>query len=173
MSRSRVVSWYLTYTRILGRGYTLDDPDVMSLLAVLGSAIIYVIYNAQITLVPESYETNVVYKAADIVGLIEACFCVLACLRDDNWFWFCPLAGQYGVALGRVQVETKALPQFGRPPILITRPCRRGRHGGGDRTLDGTCSPREMITVPIFVSPICDRRHAQPRATSSGSDAFD
>ncbi|CAF4877573.1 unnamed protein product, partial [Rotaria socialis] len=36
-----------------------------------------------------------------------------------------PLAGQYGVAPGKIRVETRALPQFGRPEILITDLCRR------------------------------------------------
>ncbi|CAF4752161.1 unnamed protein product, partial [Rotaria socialis] len=42
-----------------------------------------------------------------------------------NWFWFLPLSGQYGVAAGRIRVETKDLPQIGRPVVLMTDPCRR------------------------------------------------
>ena len=124
----------MTYTRILGRGYTLDDPDLIASLTVVASAIIYLVYNMQLNLAPQHYETNILYKPADIVGLVEACFCVLACLRDDNWFWFLPLAGQYGIALGRVQVETKILPQFGRAPILVAGMCRKGKHNNRHQT---------------------------------------
>ncbi|CAF2833113.1 unnamed protein product [Rotaria sp. Silwood2] len=110
----------MTYTRIFGRGYTLDDPDMISCLAMVANAIMYLVYNIQLNVSPEHYETNMLYKYADIIEFVDACFCVFACLRDDDWFWFLPLAGQYGIALGRVQVETKTLPQFGKAPILLT-----------------------------------------------------
>ncbi|CAF2044621.1 unnamed protein product [Rotaria magnacalcarata] len=120
-----LISWYMTYTRVFGRGYTLDDPDMVSCLATLANAIIYLVYNIQLNVSPEQYETNMLYKSADILGFVDACFCVFACLRDDDWFWFLPLAGQYGIALGRVQVEAKTLPQFGKTPIILTSMCRR------------------------------------------------
>jgi len=51
---------------------------------------------------------------------------MFAALRDDGWFWFLPFCGQYGVAAGRVQIETKkVLPSHGKPPILMIDPCRR------------------------------------------------
>ena len=145
---SRIIAWYMTYTRILGRGYTLEDPDVIASLAVVTSAIVYIVYYVQLNLAPEHYETNMLYRPADVVGLVESCFCVLVCLRDDNWFWFLPLAGQYGIALGRVQVETKTLPQFGKTPILLTSMCRRRKQTYSDMSIH-----REVITVPIFASP--------------------
>ena len=150
---SRVISWYLTYTRILGRGYTFDDPDVMSCIAIVTSAIIYIVYNVQLNVVPQDYETNMLYKVGDIAGFIEACFCVFACLRDDNWFWFLPLAGQYGVALGRVQVETKILPQFGKTPILLNQLCRKSTERERDQKYSRMVARTDVITVPIFTSP--------------------
>ncbi|CAF4806081.1 unnamed protein product, partial [Rotaria magnacalcarata] len=62
---------------------------------------------------------------ADILGFIGSVYYIIGTLRDENWFWFLPVAGQYGVAPGKIRVETRALPQFGRPEILITDLCRR------------------------------------------------
>ena len=148
-----MISWYLTYTRILGRGYTFDDPDVMSCITIVTSAIVYIVYNVQLTVAPQDYETNMLYKFGDIVGFVEACFCIFACLRDDNWFWFLPLAGQYGVALGRVQVETKVLPQFGKTPLLINQLCWRSGEGKRDQMYSRVNTRTDVITVPIFTSP--------------------
>jgi hypothetical protein len=56
---------------------------------------------------------------------VGACFYIFANMRDLNWFWFLPLSGQYGVAAGKVCVETKVLPQFGKPVVLMTDCCRK------------------------------------------------
>ncbi|CAF0981079.1 unnamed protein product [Adineta steineri] len=145
-----VLSWFMTYTRIFGRGYTLDDPDMISNLAMVANAIIYLVYNIQLIVSPEYYETNMLYKYGDICDFVEACFCVFACLRDDDWFWFFPLAGQYGIALGRVQVEAKTLPQFGKNPILITNMCRRRTKIKRSERHDKINMRNDVITVPIF-----------------------
>jgi hypothetical protein len=122
----------MTYVRTLGRGFTLDDPDTIAYLATTISAIIYFVYNIQICAHPEQYQTNLVYYNGDILIFIGACFYIFAALRDDHWFWFLPMAGQYGVAPGKIKIETeKVLPSEGLTPILITdacRRCRRPRH---------------------------------------------
>ena len=115
----------MSYTRTLGRGFTLDDPDTVAYMSTTLSSFIYLSYNIRINFFPEEYGTNMLYKYGDVVYFIGACYYVLAALRDENCFWFLPLAGQYGVAPGKVRVETKALPQFGKDPILITDLCRR------------------------------------------------
>lgn len=140
----------MTYTRIFGRGYTLDDPDMMAILAMVANAIIYVVYYVQLNVSPEHYETNMLYQYGDIFGLAEACFCVLVCLRDDDWFWFLPVAGQYGIPLGRVQVETKILPQLGRPPMLLTNICRSSNSKESKKKQCTKNNKDNMITVPIF-----------------------
>jgi hypothetical protein len=140
----------MTYTRIFGRGYTLDDPDMISCLAMLANTIIYIVYNIQLHVSPEDYQTNILYKYADIIGFVDACFCVFSCLRDDDWFWFLPLAGQYGIALGRVQVETKTLPQFGKTPILLTSMCRRRTNTKRSQKYCEINMRNDIITVPIF-----------------------
>jgi hypothetical protein len=118
------MSWYLTYIRTFSRGWTLDDPDTVAWLATTISSFVYMTYNIQINLYPEQYGTNYLYTYGDIVYFLGSCYYIFAALRDENWFWFLPVAGQYGVAVGKIKVETKKpLPSFGKPPIYITRPC--------------------------------------------------
>ena len=122
----RIMSWYMTYVRTLGRGFTLDDPDTIAWLATTISSIIYFIYNIQINVQPEQYGTNLLYTYADIVYFVGACYYIFATLRDDNWFWFLPFAGQYRVAPGKIQIETsRALPTYGKPVVLMISPCKR------------------------------------------------
>lgn len=111
----------------MGRGFTLDDPDVFAFLFTTVASIIYLIYNIQINVKPELYGNNYLYTYGDILYFIGACYYCFAGLRDDNWFWFLPLSGQYGIAAGNIQVETKKLPQFGKPAILVTDACRPRR----------------------------------------------
>jgi hypothetical protein len=144
----------MTYTRAFGRGYTLDDPDLISCLALVANSVIYIVYNIQLNVSPEHYETNMLYKYGDIVDFVDACFCVFASLRDDDWFWFLPVAGQYGIALGRVQVETKTLPQFGKTPILLTSMCRQRKNTKQSQKYWNTNRHYDIITVPIFAPPL-------------------
>jgi hypothetical protein len=115
----------MTYIRTLGRGFSLDDPDVIAFSMTCSGSIIYVIYNLQIIIHPEQYDSNTLYTYGDIVYFVGACYYIFANMRDLNWFWFLPLAGQYGVASGKVCVETKLLPQFGKPVVLMTDCCRK------------------------------------------------
>jgi hypothetical protein len=122
------MSWYLTYKRTLGHGFTLDDPDTIAYLMTTSGAIVYFIYGIQMYVRPEDYNTSTLYKSGDICYFIGACYYIFAALRDDHWFWFLPFAGQYGVAPGSVRYDTKeCLSQDGLPPVLITDLCRR-RH---------------------------------------------
>lgn len=115
----------MTYTRTLGRGFTLDDPDTVAYLTTTTNTIMYFVYNLQMNLHPEQYGTNLLFVYADVLGFIGAFYYLMSSLRDENWFWFLPLAGQYGVAAGRIHVQTKSLPQFGRESVLITDICHR------------------------------------------------
>jgi hypothetical protein len=124
----RIMSWYMTYTRTLGRGFTFDDPDTIAYLTTTISAFVYIIYNIQINFYPEEYGRNVLYKYGDILYFIGAWYYIFAALRDENCFWFLPLAGQYGVAAGRIRVETKELPKYGKTPVVITDICKRRLH---------------------------------------------
>ena len=124
----RIMSWYLTYIRTLGRGFSLDDPDTIAYLCTTIASIIYLVYNIQINVYPEEYGSNYLYVDGDILYLVSACFYIFATLRYDLWFWFLPMSGQYGIAAGKIQVETrKVLPSYGKPSILITDLCQRRR----------------------------------------------
>eukprot|EP00742_Colponemidia_sp_Colp-10_P004885 GILJ01005218.1.p1 GENE.GILJ01005218.1~~GILJ01005218.1.p1 ORF type:complete len:296 (-),score=33.71 GILJ01005218.1:353-1240(-) len=117
-----IMSWYMTYTRTLGRGFTLDDPDTVAYLCTTASSFVYVTYNIQILLDPDQYGENRLFVDGDIVYLMGAFFYIFAALRDDGWFWFLPLAEQYGIASGTVETE-KPVTQ-GLPPVLVTSLCR-------------------------------------------------
>ena len=127
----RIISWYMTYIRTLGRGFTLDDPDIIAMLTTTTASIMYFVYNIQVNVQPEQYATNYLYSYADILYFIGAVYYLLASLRDDHWFWYLPLAGQYRVAAGKVEIDTtKTLPSYGKPPILVTNLCRRKVQSG-------------------------------------------
>jgi len=120
-----MVSWQMTYTRALGRGFTLDDPDTMAYLTTTSNTFIYLVYNIQMNAYPEQYGSNQIFTYGDILGFIGSVYYIFGTLRDDNWFWFLPLAGQYGIAAGRIHIDTKILPKFGQPEMRITDICRR------------------------------------------------
>lgn len=116
----------MTYTRTLGHGFTLDDPDMFAILTTTTASIMYFVYNIQINLQPALYATNYLYKYADILYFIGACYYLFGSLRDDNWFWFLPFCGQYGIAPGKVRVEsTHEFPIYGKLPIELNDLCRR------------------------------------------------
>ena len=71
-----------------GRGYTLGDLDLHSSYLLIAGSLIYTVYNYQITFRPQSYGSNTVYKAADVIYFVGAALYMGASLRDcDAWFW--------------------------------------------------------------------------------------
>ncbi len=118
----------MTYTRTLGRGFTLDDPDTIAYLTTTTNTFIYLIYNIQMNAYPEQYGTNQIFIYADILGFIGSIYYIFGTLRDENWFWFLPLAGQYGIAAGRIHIDTRTLPQFGNPEMRIIDICRQRKN---------------------------------------------
>ncbi|CAF1135297.1 unnamed protein product [Adineta steineri] len=122
-----MLTWYIAYTRTLGRGFTLDDLDTIAYITTTSNTLMYFIYNLQVYIRPEEYNSNMLFTYADILGFIGSVYYIFGTLRDDNWFWFLPVAGQYGVAVGRIEVVTKQLPKYGLPPIVITDMCKRRR----------------------------------------------
>jgi len=90
-----VTQWYLTYQRVPGRGYTLDDPDVWANLTLVVPSIIYVVYNIQLQFDPLLYETNFVYVTADKLYMANALLYFTGGLRDVGWFWFMPTGGKF------------------------------------------------------------------------------
>ena len=118
------MSWYRTYTRTIGRGYTLDDPDTVAYTLTTISSFIYITYNIQILVDPGLYGTNELFKTGDIIYFVGSFFYLWANLRDDGWLWWLPVAGQYHLAPGRIQTGRPI--QAGLPHLLIggTHPCR-------------------------------------------------
>jgi hypothetical protein len=129
------MSWYRTYTRTIGRGYTLDDPDTVAYILTTLSSFIYITYNIQVLMDPYQYGSNTIYFYGDIIYFIGAFFYLWANLRDDGWLWWLPVAGQYGIASGKIQtgkpVKT-GLSHFligGNEPCLsCCRRCRKNEH---------------------------------------------
>ncbi len=83
----------MTYIRTLGHGFSLDDPDVFAFSMTMIAAMIYVVYNTQVLIHPELYNTSTLYTYGDIMYCVGACFYIFANMRDLNWFWFLPLSG--------------------------------------------------------------------------------
>lgn len=90
-----VTQWYLTYQRVPGRGYTLDDPDVWANLTLVIPSIIYVVYNIQLQLDPTIYQTNFTYIIADKLYMANSLLYLTGGLRDVGWFYFMPTAGSF------------------------------------------------------------------------------
>jgi len=90
-----VTTWYFTYQRVPGRGWTLDDPDTWANLSILTPAVIYIVYNAQMQLYPDEYGVNLLYITADKIYMFNAIIYFVASLRDVGWFWFMSTAGRF------------------------------------------------------------------------------
>jgi hypothetical protein len=72
-----------------------DDPDVWACLTILPGALLYVVYNLQILHDPSLYASYALYVQADWLYFVNSLLYTAAALRDDGWFWFMPLAGQW------------------------------------------------------------------------------
>lgn len=123
--KKRIMSWYRTYTRTIGRGYTFDDPDTVAYTLTTLSSFIYITYNIQIITDLEQYGTNDLYVKGDIIYSVGAFFYLWANLRDDGWLWWLPLAGQYGVAPGKLQTEKSVKVGLSHMLICGNEPCTR------------------------------------------------
>jgi len=87
-------TWFATYRRVPGRGFTFDDPDIWALITILIGDIMYIIYNSEILSDRATYGTNYLYVSADFVFLFNS-WTYLACsLRDADWFYMLPTAGR-------------------------------------------------------------------------------
>ena len=64
----------MTYTRTIGRGFTLDDPDTMAYLTTTSNTLIYFVYNIQMNVYPEQYGSNQLFAYADILGFIGSVY---------------------------------------------------------------------------------------------------
>lgn len=94
-----VVTWWLTYPRYPGRGWTLDDPDAWANMLIVAPSLMYFAYNVVILQHPEQYGTNDLYVKADIAYWVGSVMYLIAALRDDGWCFWYPTGGQcnYGM----------------------------------------------------------------------------
>jgi len=88
-------TWYMTYPRIPGRGWTFDDPDIWANLSIITPGVIYVVYNVQLQLNPYVYGDNFLFVYADKLYMANALMYFLCSMRDVGWFWFMPTAGSF------------------------------------------------------------------------------
>jgi hypothetical protein len=78
------------FKTIPGRGYTVYDPDFHASWTLIGGAVLYLIYNIDLSRDPRRYDTSNVYELADIFYFVNAIAYMLSTLRDLGWFWMFP-----------------------------------------------------------------------------------
>mmetsp|Transcript_34267 Transcript_34267/g.34929 ORF Transcript_34267/g.34929 Transcript_34267/m.34929 type:complete len:349 (+) Transcript_34267:181-1227(+) len=94
--------WYREYSKTYGalptptpgRGWTLEDPDMLANFTVLLGALLYLIYNCEVCRHYDSVQTNMLYVRGDEIYFLNSIFYLLAALRDCQWFWFMPSWGR-------------------------------------------------------------------------------
>jgi hypothetical protein len=100
-----VTTWWLTFPRkTVGRGWTLDDPDVWANAGIVLPSVLYVVYNAQILADPLSYATNTLYVTGNAGYAAGAVFYLVAALRDDGYFRCLPTGGVCPYGLDAVTI---------------------------------------------------------------------
>lgn len=88
-------TWYMTYPRQPGRGWTLDDPDIWANVSIITPGVMYIVYNVQLQLHPHRYGGNFLYVIADKIYMGNSVLYFICSLRDVGWFWFLPTAGSF------------------------------------------------------------------------------
>jgi hypothetical protein len=73
-----------------GRGFTIYDPDLHANWTLIAGAVLYLIYNIDLTRDPRRYDTSNVYALADIFYFFNAITYMISTLRDLGWFWMLP-----------------------------------------------------------------------------------
>jgi len=123
-------TWWLTYPRRLGRGWTLDDPDFWAVVFIVVPSLVYVAYNFQIVRDPSLYGTDMLYSTGDILYACGASCYLAAALRDDGWFWFMPSAGR--LVYNADGKQPYAAPEQPDPSRVSVRECVLGGWLGCD-----------------------------------------
>jgi len=108
------ITWYMTFQRVPGRGFTLDDPDIWANLSIVLGALMYLTYNCQIIADRTTYGTNLFYVTADWVYFFNSICYVTCALRDAGWFWFMPVGGRPNFNEKFVKVVKEMPPNKGK-----------------------------------------------------------
>lgn len=105
--------WYVVYIEeyrtsrhtTIGRGLTLDDPDLWANITIDIGALYYLYYNISLFVMKfDNYDTNYIFVTGDIFYFINSLIYTVASLRDCDVFWYLPTAGIW--------------PDY--PPIILT-----------------------------------------------------
>ena len=75
---------------IPGRGLTIYDPDLHASWTLVAGALLYLIYNIDLSRHPRRYDTSQIYVLGDIFYLLNAVAYMIGTLRDLGWFWMIP-----------------------------------------------------------------------------------
>ena len=78
------------FKSVPGRGFTFFDPDLHANWTLVAGAVLYLIYNIDLTRDPRRYDTSTVYALADIFYFLNAVAYMISTLRDLGWFWMAP-----------------------------------------------------------------------------------
>lgn len=150
------VTWWGTYPRKLGRGWSLDDPDFVANMMTLLPSFVYIAYNAQILSDVSQYGTNFLYVSGDIIYTVGAIFYLIAALRDDGWLWFMPLAGQLSCC--RPALNADDIPM---PPL--------NKHDDDDLPPDTCWDLFDCGCLPVKAAPL-SARPAVPYQSHAGTE---
>jgi len=86
-------TWWYSYPRLPGRGFTLDDPDIAALFTIVLGAFMYLGYNAYILHSPDQYGTFALYIQADYLYAVNGILYLITAIRDCGWFYWGPVGG--------------------------------------------------------------------------------
>lgn len=75
---------------IPGRGLTIYDPDLHASWTLVTGALLYLVYNIDLSRHPRRYDTSQIYVLGDIFYLLNAIAYMIGTLRDLGWFWMIP-----------------------------------------------------------------------------------
>ena len=118
----------------VGRGFTLDDPDVWANLTLLMGAGYYVHYNFSVYTDPSQYETNYMYVLGDFWYLINSVIYLVCSMRDAECFWFMPCNGrlQDYVEMARQHYFSVGTHAGSLGALSLSKDTGRRSSGGGD-----------------------------------------
>jgi hypothetical protein len=117
--------WYVVYIEeyfrtketTIGRGFTLDDPDLWANLTIDLGALYYFCYNVSLFQMKfQNYDTNYLFMTGDLFYFLNSVIYTIASLRDCDVFWYLPTAGIW--------------PEY--PPKLLTLKSEIDDGGDGD-----------------------------------------
>jgi len=90
------MAWYTEYAekystnsgKYPNRGLTFRDPDFNANgWSLFFPAIVYLAYEIQVYMHPDSYANNYLYVKGDIVYFFNSLFYLFGCLRDHGWYY--------------------------------------------------------------------------------------